>query len=623
MSDKNKKTKNLENIKKDDQSIRNQYKFTKQDSNKVKKSKFELLAKKINDLAKLGEVNKLDPKNAQTALENFINKAIGNEANIKELSIIKKAIYDKVDQISEDSLYNDYSKTLKSDNYNDNDIKKAAIGDVISNKWMQIQGYIANNKDDILNAAENLKLFKAKNDGTNNLTEMQWKALLGISNVSKQTIQVKVNTNIKKEDEESNVEVSQDKQVKSVLSNEDKKLKQELFEKFKNIRKEKNKEVIDVIDNLNKSLKNSNDLIQKLFVNVNEDTIPITSDCSADMWNKIAQTSPLNVGCHLDNLIKSAIGACNSGKFNDNGILLKLTYTVMALNNKLSYAIQCINSLFTSLTSLYSKDIEIAKGGNKTWSNINKRIMFNYNISQGKVKFMDKDSWNKLSHFEKLKNNFKFSDFNQMPDRRLWRKFSVEEKEAFLKLRNEFRSKRLLEIAKLNEGKEVEAMTALDKFIYYEWRDKFGFECYLKDEIKKNFEDSNEDTIIINGLYDKCLLLEKKKLLFNVFFVNGIRKFTNGRTIPNVLEFLKNNGNLGFNRKNNLGKKRFNNKFIPHFKNYNNFQHFQNNFLNNANNFNNYLGKKKKRVNNMNSNVNMNDQVNQDNNMNLDENENF
>jgi hypothetical protein len=43
-----------------------------------------------------------------------------------------------------------------------------------------------------------------------------------------------------------------------------------------------------------------------------------------------------------------------------------------------------------------------------------------------------------LSHFEKLKNNFKFSDFNQMPDRRLWRKFSVEEKEAFLKLRNEF-----------------------------------------------------------------------------------------------------------------------------------------------------------------------------------------
>ena len=165
-------------------------------------------------------------------------------------------------------------------------------------------------------------------------------------------------------------------------------------------------------------------------------------------------------------------------------------------------------------------------------------------------------------------------------------------------------------------------MTALDKFIYYEWRDKFGYECYLKDEIKKNFEDSNEDTIIINGLYDKCLLLEKKKLLFNVFFVNGIRKFTNGRTIPNVLEFLKNNGNLSFNRKNNFGKRRFNNKVVPHFRNYNNFQQFQNNFLNNANNFNNYLGKKKKRVNNMNSNDNMNND-NQDNNMNLDENENF
>ena len=46
-------------------------------------------------------------------------------------------------------------------------------------------------------AAENLNLITKDNDGTDNLLEDCWKSILGLSD--SKTIQVKINTNIKKE----------------------------------------------------------------------------------------------------------------------------------------------------------------------------------------------------------------------------------------------------------------------------------------------------------------------------------------------------------------------------------------------------------------------------------------
>lgn len=538
------KTNILESQKNGNRNNNSQINFINQvPSGNKKNNELGNAANKLSGIAKLAKINALEAKNAKEGLEQFINNVTQLNVPIKELSVVKKVLYNKNDLEMEEANFNLYKSSLKDTNCTESDVRKQAICDTVYFSWQNLETICNNFPKEIFSMAENLKLIKKDNDGTDNLTEEYWRALLGL-NYNK-TIQIQICTDIKKEKIDDDKEMDLDgkdelaediKKDNNKLSEEDKKLKKTLVEKFKGKRKEKNNEIINVIDTLNGSLKNSNNLVNLLMQQVNEDVIPNMTDKSTELWNKIQNLKPVMSNIHVDNVIQTGKAAAGKGNFSDSGMILKISYALLSLSNRLNNVILCINSLKESINYLYNKDIEIAKGGSKTWNNINKRIIFNYNLAKGNVKFVEKDKWVKLSFFEKVKNNFKFSDYNQMPDRRIWKKFSDKEKEEFLSSKCEFRNKRIMEIAKIDN--EVERSTVLDKFIYYMWKDRFGFDCFVKKELKDKFNDSEDNSTIINGFYEKCLELEQKKLLYNVFFLNGLRRFTNGRTINSVVDWV-------------------------------------------------------------------------------------
>jgi len=618
------RTKKKEKQKKGKSDTNKNIKFT----NQVPKAKsstamFVNTANKLDKLAKFVKISDNDKKNAFIKLNQFMETNLNVDVDMKTLVAIKNIIFDKGDQESEDELFNYYLSSQK-DGKPKTQIQKEASIDYLYQKWSDVCGQITSYNHDILAAAQSQNLFSKPNDGTDNLSEEVWKSILKINSGA---IQIKVSNEIKKEKVDDEVKNPEHKNA-NALTDEEKKKKAEIVEKFKKIRQNKNTEVMNVIDNLYSSISTTNELLSKLTQLNKEEIIPLISDKNVEMWKKIASLNPCEPFTHVQNLIQSCMTASSSGNFLDNGIFMKITYSLISIVNRINNVCQCIKSLQESVKALCSKDIEIAKGGKKTFSNINKRMLFNFNVAKGSVKYVDKENWKKFSIFDKVKNNFQFSDYNQMPNKKVWKRFSDEEKELFLKNRNSFRSKRILELANLADKNPIEALTLLDKLIYYQWRDRFGFECRVNDDVKNKYKDSDDDNVIINGLYDKHLaLIENKKLLYNVFFFNGIKKFTNGRRIDSVIDFMKKKGGIfgkrsGFpnnkiHMKNNYKEKfNFNNNnffdLLNSFNNFNNNNYRKRNFRH----YNKFLGHKNNRSNSDNQDNKPNDGT-----MNLDEEE--
>lgn len=532
----------------------------------------EELANQLTKIGNSNEVKRAQLIDKNKALNTLLNKAFNNKASMKDLESIKTILYLEDDYEYETDMIEKYTTIYPNDKLSN--IKKLAISDILSERANQIKETL-NDKDKLNELIDYVK-DNVLPSGTNenmiindqDLNPMEWANMLpGKTALEKFK---EDNANEWKEWENkygdnkkvSNTNNSHNQNGNNFeLSEEEKKLKKTILENIKLKRKGNKDKITTIADQINAASTNLNKIID-ILENDSKETISNNKDYMASHWGQILNIKNNNPRVLLQQFGNKCMNNANNKQFIiGDDMFTSLTAVLVSILNRLDLHEDAIYNFYDINKLTISKEVNLIYGGKTAKDKFNNRLKYNYAKSLGQFKEIPKEEWDKLSPFEKLEKKFKFNNFSQMPPKGIWKNLNLKEKEAFIKKRNEFRNKQIVNyhnnITNAKDEKEkISNLVQFDIFNYYCWKDKRGFFCPIKNYTQ--FEDSLENKQIIediNGILDEY---SKKKLIFNVYYDNGVKKYTYGKSIRYV-SLLRNK----YTSNNKKFNKIYNNKNIP------------------------------------------------------------
>lgn len=575
-------------------------KFTLQKpDDKEEEIPIKTLIERIQRLGSSESVQKASLIEKSNAVKKLLDKAGDNNCTKRELSMLKNIFYDEEDYDQESTVADLYQQTNEDKSLTKReDFIQLATYDIIFQRAQQLKKTLEDpkKKKEIFRVVKEERLTKEevqkkvqdqkdqKNvfadclDEPNALAEMEWNAILENDMKNKPLILPK---------EPDNKGPNWDNKEKEEIRNK----KRQILEEIKNKKKAKNDEVINLADELNAKYIDILNSWQALSQVTSDPSISNLQEGKKETWARMDTKQFRNPGKQLNDLVVKCASQASGSHLVVQGVTLQLSCVLMSIINKMGEMYQVIQDITAFIKAQYNKDIKIAKGGDKTWADFNKRINFNNAVNNGKINKVEKNEWDKLSSFQKLTKKFVFEDYRQMPNHSLWKKLKVSDKVKFLELRNSFREKRLIDLMELAKTDPLKAATRFDLFMYYQWRDCTGYACQAKDENKNQYGDKSEDAPMIEELNTIRETYNGKKLIFNKYYINGMKKYSYGRSIIAIRAFNENKNNNNQNDQNNDNnneqKNNNNNYKGNNNRNYNNnknYRYKRNNYKNSKGN---------------------------------------
>jgi len=318
---------------------------------------------------------------------------------------------------------------------------------------------------------------------------------------------------------------------------------------FFDIQKQKASLFVDISNKLNDIQQKSIDTSTNLDIN-NVDKLPAFYK---DSWNTLSNIQFHNVQAQIKNYIEHFQSIVDNGTKRDNkGFdIMQMTAIVMSL----FYFCRDMHEIITKLFELFKvidteekMKAKLGLKGNK-WNNrgilsMDTKIQL---FSQGK--FVADEEWNKKSLGEKISLRFKFSDYNQNPNFKIWNKLSDDEKILFLQQKIQWRMQRIEAFTHNIEENSPQLGFYLNNFFYYNNRDRKGNLIIIPDHINNKVFDTFDSTAIteytnqendlskdfkIGGfIYHRGKKILSKGLSFNNFIDNNNKKIFNAYAYKN------------------------------------------------------------------------------------------
>ena len=356
--------------------------------------------------------------------------------------------------------------------------------------------------------------------------------------------------------------------------------KKELAEFFKKKKQDKFKKMFDCIEETDSCLDKLKASVKKLNAGyAKEQDLKNANDSFKKSWQELMNCSFRNVELQIKNFMDACYtGADNKNSCNNEGAYLQIAAIAAALNANIKTLIESINSIYNFIDAFNQQWVNFAKFGPNSRFKINQKIIRPKNKKKHQI---PDEQWNKMSFFEKYEKSWKFGDMTQNVPKMWFLNFSKTEKEKFCKDRFKWRQKRLTELAEKLKNKDKGIIESIDKFVFYENRDGYGYWMPTKDFNASVY--SSEENTILDSFKKEIEECSQKKLIYNKFRFGDKFLFCNGISSEKRLENFKNNRygsqvdyNSYFNSNSQstfTGKKR---------KNFNNNEYYKDYFAPNA-----------------------------------------
>lgn len=263
------------------------------------------------------------------------------------------------------------------------------------------------------------------------------------------------------------------------------------------------------------------------------------NDWSIGAWTELSTKYMSDV----EQALKEYITACQAGadakkgQNNNMGAFVQLGAVGVAMFNRIKNLEATVNNLVITVNALIEQLHCNAKMSPEDVAKVNKKVAQKSSFNEA---FIPTEKWVALSNFEKFSTRFRFKDFSQNPPRTWWNSFSEEEKAKVIRMKVDWQKKRLVELAELYSKDEDTAARFIDSFFHYEFRDKFGCELTIPENLKKELNLDESSKLIYDDLKDKLESLSKKRLVYNKVIYNNVPIKTKGYSSAVKIEKQKN-----------------------------------------------------------------------------------
>lgn len=252
-------------------------------------------------------------------------------------------------------------------------------------------------------------------------------------------------------------------------------------------------------------------------------------------WARFLELSEEKIadpGFLIKNFINEAGRGANGEAFTYNAPftnMILIAYSLLVKVNKMGQLIEKLVSYNNIKRDLERKIAQNGKKGlainNAAVRKLNK-LAFYANDN----KFVNEEEWNKLSVGAKTIRRFKFSCYNQNPNHILWKKFSLNEQEEFLKKRLAFWKSEIQQYDYNEENVSNELLFRMDKFFYYMKRDKEGYLIPINKELKEKYSLEKGELELCEELKEYISICSQKRKIYNEMKYNGKWYRTQGKS---------------------------------------------------------------------------------------------
>lgn len=179
-----------------------------------------------------------------------------------------------------------------------------------------------------------------------------------------------------------------------------------------------------------------------------------------------------------------------------------------------------ISNLVLNLSDKFNTKVEL----DNLDTNVSKEKI--ENVAKKKYKdYIDTETWNKMSLYERIMKRFKFCDYRQNIYEDIWNKISKKDRINFLTKKFEWRKKRIEELINGSDWRKI------NNFFYYKNRTKNGFLVNYDNLLEKNItKNKNEDVLKIKLIY-----AEKNGDIDGFIMYDGEKIYNNGRAYPSII----------------------------------------------------------------------------------------
>jgi hypothetical protein len=301
----------------------------------------------------------------------------------------------------------------------------------------------------------------------------------------------------------------------------------------------------------------------------------------------------------LKELLDSTYEKANDKSYEGTDIdKINMLNVIVAMANRINDLTNVINNLWQYQLNDYKIEKEVFKLGKKGME-LNKNALIskekNCVLMKNIDNYIPNKDWLKLPLAERIRCRFKFSDYNQLPNALIWKKFTCEEKFNFMKDLINYRLLRSEQLLKEYEQKEpLDVIGKINAFLYYNGKDAKGYKCFTENEvwekINKLLIENNHSyefhqkrieklTAILKDMSDKHGVIgiyyyKGKKIKCNgksfedTIIGKGKKKFPNYNKPINYSNYIKNKYKYAYTNKNNSINKINNNKIYKNKKIY-------------------------------------------------------
>ena len=339
-----------------------------------------------------------------------------------------------------------------------------------------------------------------------------------------------------------------------------------------------------------RSIENNNELKNK---------IPINEQNMKSMFGKICQDMKgySDITGPLKELLNITYENANDKDYAGTDIYkINMLNVIVAMANRINDLTNVINNLWQYQLNDYKIEKEVFKLGKKGMElNKNALISKEKNCSMMKKieNYIPNKDWMKLPLAQRIRCRFKFSDYNQLPNALIWKKFTCDEKFDFMKDLINYRLLRSEQLLKeFAEKDPLDVTGKINAFLYYNGKDSKGYKCFIEDEVwekvNKLFIENNHSYEFHQKRIEKLKALLKdmsdKNGVIGIYYYKGKKIKCNGRSFEDIIigsvkkkipnynkpnsynNYFKNKYNRGYSNKNNNSM--MNNKKRNKNKNY-------------------------------------------------------
>lgn len=213
------------------------------------------------------------------------------------------------------------------------------------------------------------------------------------------------------------------------------------------------------------------------------------------------------------NVEKKKLENAEHGSMNIVEMINKLLIEVNKLTLMISNLVLNLSDKFNTKVELDNLDTNVSK--EKIENDVKKKYK----------DYIDTETWNKMSLYERIMKRFKFCDYRQNIYEDIWNKISKKDRIDFLTKKFEWRGKRIEELINGSDWRKI------NNFFYYKNRTKNGFLVNYDKLLEKNItKNKNEDVLKI-----KLINAERNGDIDGFIMYDGEKIYNNGRAYPSII----------------------------------------------------------------------------------------